>query len=99
METSDEYRFAENVAIHGVNDVVTKIDHGLSICSGGRLSDIELGVERVELEGEVMIRSGPRSGTQVTGAAQADLTRSIRQFTLSDAFRQTRGRAGDVPHQ
>src|SRR5262249_1740836 len=94
-----EHRFADNVAVHRINDAVAKIDNSLPVRAGGRLSDIELRIQRIELESVVVIRSGSGAGSHVAGTAQADLTRSIRLFALWATFRHSGCRGGNIPYQ
>ena len=61
VKSRDEHRFAQHVAVHGVDD------RGAS-CRGilrRALRDVELRVERVELKRVVMVRAGRSAGTHV----------------------------------
>src|SRR5258708_4143652 len=75
MEACDEDRLPEHVTVHGVDHCHT------GICGFLRraLRDIELRVERIELERVVMVRTGWCARTHVRVRTQTDLTASIRK--------------------
>src|SRR5439155_7157608 len=75
VEAGNEHRLAEYVAVH-------RVDHFIAcrrrfLRSGGH-RHVDLRVERVQLEGVVMVRSGPGAGAHVAGRAQARLARAVR---------------------
>src|SRR4029450_2913251 len=92
-EQSAVDRFSENVSLHRLHDVGARLE-GVA----GWL-DIELGVQRVELEHIMMLRPGRRrTRTAIHLACRADLIASIRELrTLRYSFRQPGGRARNVP--
>src|SRR5258706_6947167 len=99
MEAGNKHGFADNMAVHSVNDLVAKIDDCLSRRAGGRLRDIELRVERIQFERVVVIRSCRRPWPHVAETSQAYLTCTVRQLTLCNTFRKPRRCSRDVPDQ
>src|SRR2546429_490904 len=95
MESRDQDGFAEHVTVHGVDDSGAR--------GGGflrrALRNLELRVERVQLERVVMIWTGRRAGTHVGVRSQAHLTAAVGQLALRETFGESSRRAGNVPDQ
>src|SRR4051812_28824090 len=92
VESRHQECLSQDMAVHGVHD---------GGACGGRLlrrslRDLELGVQRIQLEGVVMVRAGRRAWAHVCVAPQAHLTAAIRKLAGSDTFGETGGRTRNV---
>jgi len=85
MESRDEDGLSKHMSVHRVHN---RGSRGCRFLRGA-LRNIELRIERVELERVVMVRTGRCAGTHVRIRAQADLTAAIRQLALRNALGQT----------